>query len=320
MKPDLLIIGEITPRMADRFAAAFTCHYLGEIKNTEQFLATDALSVEAIATTGHDGVPDDLLDGLPAVKIISNYGVGYDAINVDKAVSKNIIVTHTPDVLNEEVATTALMLLMAVSRELIVNDSYIRKGNWSKKGNTPLSRAVDGMSVGILGYGRIGQAIARKLEAFSCQISYHAQTVRPDSPHRYYNNLTRMADDVTALIVITPGGPSTYHLVNGDVIAALGPEGILINVARGSVVDENALIAALKQKRLGAAGLDVFAAEPHVPEVLFTMDNVVLTPHIGSATVETRRAMGDLTVDNLIQYFSDGQVITPIPECIHLTG
>jgi lactate dehydrogenase-like 2-hydroxyacid dehydrogenase len=200
-----------------------------------------------------------------------------------------------------------------------VNDSYIRKGYWSKKGNTPLSRAVDGMSVGILGYGRIGQAIARKLEAFNCQISYHARTERPDSPHRYYDNLTRMANDVTALIVITPGGPSTHHLVNAAVIEALGPEGILVNVARGSVVDENALVAALQNESLGAAGLDVFAAEPHVPEVLFTMDNVVLTPHIGSATIETRRAMGDLTVDNIVQYFSDGQVITPIPECRHLT-
>ena len=265
-------------------------------------------------------MPDNLLDNLSNLKIISNYGVGYDAINVDKAVSKNILVTHTPDVLNEEVATTALMLLMAVSRELIVNDSYIRKGNWSKKGNTPLSRAVDGMSVGILGYGRIGQAIARKLEAFNCQISYHARSERKDSPHRYYDNLIRLADDVTALIVITPGGQHTHHLVNADVIAALGSEGILVNVARGSVVDEDALIAALQDGSLGAAGLDVFAAEPYVPEVLFTMDNVVLTPHIGSATVETRRAMGDLTVDNLVQYFSDGQVITPIPECLCLIG
>ena len=320
MKPVLLIIGEITPRMAERFSAAFTCHYLDKIANTERFLAANGPSIQAIATSGHDGVPDDLLDSLSNLKIISNYGVGYDAINVDKAVSKNILVTHTPDVLNEEVATTALMLLMAVSRELIVNDSYIRKGNWSKKGNTPLSRAVDGMSVGILGYGRIGQAIARKLEAFNCQISYHARSERKDSPHRYYDNLILLADDVTALIVITPGGQCTHHLVNADVISALGSEGILVNVARGSVVDEDALIAALQDGSLGGAGLDVFAAEPYVPEVLFTMDNVVLTPHIGSATVETRRAMGDLTVDNLVQYFSDGQVITPIPECLSLIG
>lgn len=318
MKPGLLIIGEITPRMADALAAAFTCHYLDQIADTDQFLATHGPSVEAITTSGHDGVPDQILDRLPAVKIVSNYGVGYDAINIDKAVERQIIVTHTPDVLNEEVATTALMLLMAVGRELLVNDRYIRDGNWSKKGNTPLSRSVDGMSVGLLGYGRIGQAIAAKLEAFSCRVSYHARSERPASPHRYYADLVSMAQDVTTLIVITPGGPSTHKLVTEDVLNALGPDGILINVARGSVVDEDALVAALSDGRLGAAGLDVFAAEPHVPEVLFEMDNVVLTPHIGSATIETRRAMGDLTVENLVRYFAEGQVSTPVPECRHL--
>lgn len=318
MKPGLLIIGEVTPRMAEAFAASFMCHYLDQISDREQFLALHGDSVEAIATSGHDGVPDEILDRLTAVKVISNYGVGYDAINIEKAVARQIIVTHTPDVLNEEVATTALMLLMAVCRELLVNDKYIRDGNWAKKGNTPLSRAVDGMAVGILGYGRIGQAIARKLEAFSCEISYHARTERPDSPHRYYPGLVDMAKNVTALIVITPGGPSTQNLVTEDVLNALGPEGILINVARGSVVDETALVAALSDSRLGAAGLDVFAAEPHVPEALFDMDNVVLTPHIGSATVETRRAMGDLTVENLVRYFAEGQVTTPVPECRHL--
>jgi len=318
MKPGLLIIGEITPRMAAALTAAFSCHYLDQITDIGAFLATDGPSVQAIITSGHDGVPDEILDRLTAVKIISNYGVGYDAINVDKAVSKDIIVTHTPDVLNEEVATTALMLLMAVCRELLVNDRYIRAGNWSKKGNTPLSRAVDGMAVGLLGYGRIGQAIATKLEAFSCDVSYHARTERKTSPHRHYPDLLSMAGDVTALLVITPGGAATNKLVTDEVMRALGPDGILINVARGSVVDEDALVAALTDGRLGAAGLDVFAAEPHVPEVLFDMDNVVLTPHIGSATIETRRAMGDLTVENLIRYFSEGKVTTPVPECQHL--
>ena len=320
MKPGLLIIGEITPRMAEAFAASFSCYYLDQIADINQFLATDGPSVQAITTSGHDGVPDEILDRLTAVKIISNYGVGYDAIDVDKAVSKDIIVTHTPDVLNEEVATTALMLLMAVCRELLVNDRYIREGNWSKKGNTPRSRAVDGMAVGLLGYGRIGQAIAAKLEAFSCDVSYHARTERENSPHRYFPDLVSMAQDVTALIVITPGGASTHHLVTDEVMEALGPDGILVNVARGSVVDEDALVAALTDGRLGAAGLDVFAAAPHLPEVLFTMDNVVLTPHIGSATIETRQAMGDLTVENLVRYFSEGKVTTPVPECKHLVS
>lgn len=318
MKPGLLIIGEITPRMADAFAAAFTCHYLDQIADTAAFLDRHGPSIEAITTSGHDGVPDEMLDRLTALKIISNYGVGYDAINIEKAVDRKIIVTHTPDVLNEEVATTALMLLMAVCRELLVNDKYIRDGNWSKKGNTPLSRSVDKMAVGLVGYGRIGQAIARKLEAFSCQVSYHARSERPDSPHRYYPDLVTLAAEVNALIVITPGGPSTHNLVTGSVMDALGPDGILVNVARGSVVDEDALVAALEDGRLGAAGLDVFAAEPHVPQALFGMDNVVLTPHIGSATHETRRAMGDLTVENLVRYFSEDKVSTPVPECRHL--
>ena len=318
MKPGLLIIGEITPRMEEAFSAAFTCHYLNKLSDHDQFLAEHGPRIQAITTSGHDGVPDALLDGLTKVKIISNYGVGYDAINVEKAVSRDIIVTHTPDVLNEEVATTALMLLMAVCRELLVNDRYIRDGNWSKKGGTPLSRSVDGLSVGLVGYGRIGQAIAAKLEAFSCAVSYHARSERSHSPHRYYPDLVSMARDVTALIVITPGGPSTHNLVTEQVMNALGPDGILINVARGSVVDEQALVAALEDGRLGAAGLDVFAAEPHVPEALLSMNNVVLTPHIGSATVETRRAMGDLTVENLVRYFTDGSVSTPVPECRHL--
>ena len=318
MKPGLLIIGEITPRMAEALAAAFSCHYLDDITDIEAFLTANATSIEAITTSGHDGVPDEILDRLTAVKIISNYGVGYDAINITKAAGRNILVTHTPDVLNEEVATTALMLLMAVCRELLVNDRYIREGNWSKKGNTPLSRSVDGMTVGLLGYGRIGRAIAAKLDAFSCTVSYNARSERENSPHRYYSDLVSMAQDVTALIVITPGGAATHKLVTEEVINALGPDGILINVARGSVVDEDALVAALQDGRLGAAGLDVFAKEPHVPEVLLAMDNVVLTPHIGSATVETRQAMGDLTVENLVRYFSEGKVTTPVPECKHL--
>jgi len=199
-----------------------------------------------------------------------------------------------------------------------VNYDYILSGDWVKKGEAPLTRTIDGLSVGILGYGRIGQTIARKLEAFNCRISYHARTERSNSPHRYYGDLTEMAGDVQALIVITPGGAATKHLVNKEVLEALGPEGCLVNVARGSVVDEAALVTAIQENKLGYAGLDVFEKEPQVPEALFNLPNVVLTPHIGSATVETRQAMGDLTVDNLVQFFEKGTVLTPVPECQHL--
>ena len=318
MKPELLIIGKITPRMAAAFDTAFICHHYDEIPDIDSFISGAGKAVQAIATTGHDGVPAPILTGLPDLKIISCYGVGYDAIDVGEAAKRGILVTHTPNVLNDEVATTAIMLLMACYRQLFVNYDYILSGDWVKKGEAPLTRTIDGLSVGILGYGRIGQTIARKLEAFNCRISYHARTERSDSPHRYYGDLTEMADDVQALIVITPGGAATKHLVNKEVLEALGPEGCLVNVARGSVVDETALVTAIQEGKLGYAGLDVFEKEPQVPEALFNLPNVVLTPHIGSATVETRQAMGDLTVDNLVQFFEKGTVLTPVPECQHL--
>ena len=318
MKPELLIIGDITPRMAAAFDAAFICHTYEEITDIDSFIADKGQAIEAIATTGHDGVPAPLLTGLSQLKVISCYGVGYDAIDVGEAASRGVIVTHTPNVLNDEVATTAVMLLMACYRQLIVNHNYILAGDWVNKGNALLNRTIDGMSVGILGYGRIGQTIAKKLEAFGCKISYHARSERSDSPHHYYAKLDDMARDVQALIAITPGGTATKHLVNQDILEALGPEGCLVNVARGSVVDEAALVNALQKGTLGYAGLDVFDKEPHVPEALFNMPNVVLTPHIGSATVETRQAMGDLTVDNLVHFFENGGVLTPVPECQHL--
>jgi len=320
MKPELLIIGDITQRMATAFDAAFTCYYHDQIEDVEQFIAGEGKAIQAIATTGHDGVPEAILTGLEQLKVISCYGVGYDAIDVTTAAQRGILVSHTPNVLNDEVATTAVMLLIACYRQLIVNHNYILAGNWVRKGNAPLSRTIDGMSVGLLGYGRIGQTIARKLGAFGCKISYHARNERTDSPHRYYPSVMEMAEKVQALIAITPGGPDTRHLVNEQVLHALGKEGCRINVARGSVVDEQALVEALKHGHLGYAGLDVFDKEPQVPEALFEMDNVVLTPHIGSATVETRQAMGDLTVDNLVHYFDKGTVLTPVPECQHLAG
>ena len=318
MKPELLIIGDITPRMAAAFDAAFICHTYEEITDIDSFIADEGQAIEAIATTGHDGVPAPLLTGLSQLKVISCYGVGYDAIDVGEAASRGVIVTHTPNVLNDEVATTAVMLLMACYHQLIVIHIYILAGNWVNKGNAPLNRTIDRMSVGILGYGRIGQTIAKKLEAFGCKISYHARSERSDSRHRYYAKLDDMARDVQALIAITPGGAATKHLVNQDILEALGPEGCLVNVARGSVVDEAALVNALQKGTLGYAGLDVFDKEPHVPEALFNIPNVVLTPHIGSATVETRQAMGDLTVDNLVHFFEKGGVLTPVPECQHL--
>jgi lactate dehydrogenase-like 2-hydroxyacid dehydrogenase len=278
------------------------------------FLGGKGDTVGYVLTDGHYGVPEDWMDAMPNLALISNYGVGYDAIDVDLSVSRGILVTHTPQVLNDEVATTALMFMLASYRNFLASDAYVRAGRWPEEGQMTLSRSADNRRVGILGLGRIGLALARKLEPFHAEIAYHNRTPR-DVPYRYFDNLAEMAAACEVLFVVTPGGADTSGIVNRKVLDALGPEGLLVNVSRGSVVDEPALVAALQEGRLGAAGLDVFTDEPHVPEALFTMPNVVLTPHIGSATVETRRAMGNLVVDNLLQHLADGRVISPVPEC-----
>ena len=309
--PDLLQIGGITDTMRDRLAARFTIHQAGSN------FPGDAIS--HIVTNGHDGVPADILNACPSAKMVASYGVGYDAIDTDACVARNIVVTHTPDVLNAEVATTAIMLMLTSFRNFLQDEAYARSGAWEREGNAPLSRSADGRHVGILGLGRIGQAIARKLEAFDTDIHYHSRSAK-DVPYTFHADLAEMANAVEVLIVITPGWAETRNRVDCTVMDALGPDGTLINVARGSVVDETALIAALKDGRLGYAALDVFEHEPKIPDALKSMSNVVMLPHVGSATHETRAAMGALVVDNVLQHLSDGTVLTPVPECAHLVG
>ena len=306
--PDLLQIGGITDAMRDRLEAAFTIHQLDNF---------DPDKSTHVVTNGHDGVNPDLMASLSNLKVISGYGVGYDAVDANEAARRGIIVTHTPDVLNEEVATTALLLMLSCYREVLRDDAYLRSGDWQAKGNAPLTRSADNQTVGILGLGRIGQAIADKLAPWKSKIVYHSRN-RKDVAYTYYDNLTTMAKDCDVLICITPGGPSTNKIVNAEVMEALGPQGTLINVSRGSVVDETAMIDALQSGKLGWAGLDVFEAEPAVPQALRDLPNTVLLPHVGSATVETRAAMGGLTVDNLLQHLKDGSVISAVPECKHL--
>jgi lactate dehydrogenase-like 2-hydroxyacid dehydrogenase len=294
--------------MRKRLETAFTIHQLDDF---------DPSSITHVITNGHDGIDPAIMASLINLKAISGYGVGYDAIDVAEAVRRGIVVTHTPNVLNEEVATTALLLLLACYREVLRDDAYVRSGAWQANGNAPLTRSADNQTVGILGLGRIGQAIAQKLTPWNAEIVYHSRT-KKDVFYTYYDNLTAMAKDCDVLICITPGGPSTDKLVNAEVMEALGPNGTLINVSRGSVVDETALIAALQSGTLGWAGLDVFEAEPTVPQALRDLPNTVLLPHVGSGTVETRAAMGALTVDNLLQHLKDGTVISAVPECANL--
>lgn len=302
---DLLQIGGVTEAMKARLEAAFTVHSLAD---------HDPAKITHIITNGHDGVKPEIMNSLPNLKAISCYGVGYDAIDVQAAKARGVVVTHTPNVLNAEVATTAVLLMLACYREILRDDSYVRDGAWETEGNAPLTRSADNQTVGILGLGRIGQAIADKLAPWNSKIIYHTRT-KKDVAYTHYDDLTAMARDADVLICITPGGPSTNKIVNAEVMEALGANGTLINVSRGSVVDENALITALQTGKLGWAGLDVFEQEPKVPQALRDHPRTVLLPHVGSGTVETRAAMGNLTVDNLLQHLEDGKTLTPVPEC-----
>lgn len=314
----LFLTGGATPRMREKLSEKFVIHDTSEMTDVDAFLEENGSLIEAICVYGGISLTDGILAKMPNLRIISGYGVGYDGIPAREAAERGIMVTHTPDVLNEDVANLALLLMLAVSRNLVRDDAWARSGAWEERGNARLSRSIEGTKVGILGLGRIGETLARKLEVFNCEIVYHSRNEKPDSPYTYFPDLVDMAKAVDTLVIIVPGGAGTRHLVNQDVLEALGPEGTLINIGRGTTVDENALIAALDSGKLGAAGLDVFENEPHIPDALKVRENVVMTPHTGSATRETRKAMGDLTVANLIEFFEDGRARTPVPECRHL--
>jgi lactate dehydrogenase-like 2-hydroxyacid dehydrogenase len=271
--------------------------------------------IRGIATTGPVVADATVLSKFPKLEIVSSFGVGYDHINSTYAREHNIVVTNTPDVLTEEVADVALGLLIATAREFIKADRYLRSGLWTSAQGFPLSvGSLRDRKVGVVGMGRIGQAIGRRLEASRVPVVYHSRNPAAGVAYQHYPNLIEMAKAVDTLILITPGGPSTAKMINAEVMKALGPRGIIINVARGSVIDEPALIAALKSGTILAAGLDVYANEPNVPDELRAMQNVVLLPHIGSGSVVTRNAMDQLVVDNLKAWFAGKAPLTPIPE------
>ena len=279
----------------------------------DPLVARHGPAIRAVATRGRDRLDARLLTRLPALEIIANFGVGYDSIDVDAAARRGIVVSNTPDVLNDEVADFAVALLLATVRRLPQADRFVRAGQWLQ-GNFPLGPTLRDRTIGLVGMGRIGKRIAQRLAAFEVPIVYHSRTARTDVPYRHYRELVAMAKDVDTLLAILPGGPATKGLIGAEVLAALGPDGILINVARGSVVDEPALALALRSGTILAAGLDVFADEPRVPQALLELDNVVLLPHVGSATHHTRGLMGRLVVDNLLSWFGGRGPLTPVPE------
>jgi lactate dehydrogenase-like 2-hydroxyacid dehydrogenase len=298
-------------------AAPFEVHRLHEAPDRETLLRRIGPDVRAICTGSHTGVRTDeaMMALCPGLKIIGNFGVGYDTIDIAVAAKRGVVIANTPDVLTEEVADTALGLLLGTVRELYQAEKWLRDGRWAKEGDYRLTAAsLRDRKVGIAGFGRIGKAIARRIEAFGLEVSYFGRTPQPDVSNRYYGDLVAMARDVDTLIVVIPGGPATTNLIDARVLDALGPRGLLINVARGSVVDEPALIAALRSRRILAAGLDVFVGEPNINPEFLELDNVTLYPHVGSASIHTRNVMGQLVVDNLLAFAAGRPPVTPVPE------
>ena len=313
-RKEVLLIGPLKPVVVKGLEAACTLHKLAAANDADAFIAdhADVRAIACSATT--ERIPGSLMARFPKLQIVSSFGVGYDHMDAKWAAANGVILTNTPNVLTEEVADTALGLLLCTVRELPQAERYLRAGKW-RNGDYPLSKASlrDSM-VGLVGMGAIGQAIARRLDAMRVPVVYHARQQRPNLPYRHYPNLIAMARDVDILLVIVPGGTATTKMIDAKVLDALGPDGILINMARGSVVDEPALIKALKEKRIMAAGLDVYAEEPEVPQQLIAMDNVVLLPHVGSASVFTREKMDQLIVDNILAWASGKPPLTPVAE------
>jgi lactate dehydrogenase-like 2-hydroxyacid dehydrogenase len=310
----ILTVANLPPFYLGPLKAAFTVHERLHETDPAAF-ARIAPTIRAITGGGESQVSRALIAQLPALEVVSIMGVGYDKVDVAAAKERGIPVTHTPNVLNDEVADLAIGLMLSVARRIPLADRYVREGKWESQGNMPLARKMTGARLGIIGLGRIGQAIARRAQAFDMSIAYTGRTRRPEIPHPYYASAKELAANVDFLVAITPGGEGTRKMINRDVLRALGPRGFLINVARGTVVDEAALIEALRAGEIAGAGLDVFENEPRVPQALREMDNVVLTPHMASATHETRQAMADLALANLQAHFAGKPLLSPVPEC-----
>ena len=303
---DVLAAPKASPLYLNAVREHFTVH-----ENPEQ---APLERIRAVAGGGESKVPAELIARLPALEIVSIMGVGYDGVDVQAARSRGVVVTHTPDVLNDDVADLAIGLMLCAARQLPRADRFVREGRW-EQGPMPLARKMSGARLGLVGMGRIGQAIAQRATAFGMSIAYTARSAKPGLPYAYQPDLVELARASDYLVVITPGGAATRHLVDARVLQALGAKGILVNVARGSVVDEAALIEALERGVIGGAALDVFEDEPRVPQRLRELPQVVLTPHIGSATAQTRKAMVDLALANLLAKMQGRPVLTAVPEC-----
>ena len=313
-KKEVLLLGPLKPVVMNGLESACIVHKAQTATDRDAFLAERA-GVRAIACSATtERIPGSFMERFPNLEIVASFGVGYDHMDSKWAAAHNVILTNTPGVLNEEVADTAFGLLLCTVRELPQAERYLRAGKWREK-DYPLTKAtLRDRTVGLVGMGGIGQAIARRLDAFGVPVVYHTRQKRAHLPYRHYPNLIDMARDVDILLAIVPGGAATANMIDAKVLDALGPNGILINMARGSVVDEQALIEALQDKRILSAGLDVYAKEPNVPPELIAMDNVVLFPHLGSASHYTRARMDQLVVDNILAWAAGKPPLTPVAE------
>jgi lactate dehydrogenase-like 2-hydroxyacid dehydrogenase len=315
-RPTILVPGRINPRVRERVAAEFNAVFI-ETADAALMDPETCDRIEGIAAM--TTISAGFIDALPNLAIIANFGVGYDAVDAAHAAARDIMVTNTPDVLSDEVADTTIGLLINTLRELPKAEAYLRAGRWEAEGTYPLTPlTLRRRTAGIFGLGRIGMAIARRLEAFGVGIQYHTRNKRADVDYPWHDTLAGLAAAVDTLIVVVPGGAATEKAVDQTILDALGPNGVLISVGRGSTIDEPALISALEQRRIAAAGLDVFAHEPHVPQALLDLPNACLLPHVASASISTRNAMADLVVENLAAWFNGHAAITPVAECAEL--
>ncbi|NYT66709.1 2-hydroxyacid dehydrogenase [Alcaligenaceae bacterium] len=312
MTHKILLAHPLPPSLTNELPALASVVELHSLPDPEAYLQEKGSEFTVLVTTGTDGVDAALLSSLPNLQAICSLGVGYDAIDLDAVRAHDLVLSNTPDVLNDCVADLAIGLLIDTVRGLSAADRHVRRGDWPRIGPTKPTTRVSGKRLGLLGMGRIGQVIARRAAGFDMDIRYHTRNAKPELPWQHEASLMNLAQWCDFLIVACPATPTTYHMVTADVLKALGPQGYLINIARGTVVDENALVTALQTGELAGAGLDVYEHEPKVPVELFTMEHVVLLPHIGSATHETRAAMCSLVVDNVRSYLEQGHLLTPV--------
>jgi lactate dehydrogenase-like 2-hydroxyacid dehydrogenase len=312
---ELLMPAPLTPFLADELSKRFTLHKLWEAPDASAMIADVKERVRCLISggIGRFSVDGDFIAQFPNLELIAHMGVGYDRVDAAYAGAHKIVVTNTPDVLTEDVADLAMALLLDVVREMRQSEAFLRAGKWLH-GTYPLTATLRERTMGIVGLGRIGKAIARRSEAFGLKIAYHGRTMQQAVAYPFYDSPVALAQACDILMVVAPGGAATRHMINAQVLEALGPNGILINIARGSLVNEDALIEALQTHKIMGAGLDVFAAEPKVPEALIAMDHVVLQPHVGSATHHTRQAMAQLTIDNVLAWSSGKGPLTPVEE------